>query len=316
LGITIIMPLFLRQPSQEHERAIESVLSQECEAPLELLVVDDGSEPAIPAVNDPRVRVVRLPRNYGIAYALNAGLTQAKYDWIARIDGDDFWRPGKLAKQWAILRADPDLTLIASGLRIVHPANPKLNRDEPRGGDWAHVLALTRRIGCPFPHGSILARRDVFEKLGGYPQSAWFQHAEDYALWVQWIRFFKVAICDEIFVEYVVSGGQISTRYKMEQLQASERAWRILGKPGDLPGALEKVADELGIRLFEAGLALFTAWKFYEYILVDDKLFDAVVTLLPDRAVHRAEEAETLLADRFFYLTKKKRTASLPARSR
>jgi glycosyltransferase involved in cell wall biosynthesis len=315
LGITVVMPLLLRHPG-EHRRALESVLSQKCEVPLELLIIDDGSEIPVPASDDPRVRIVRLTRNYGVTYALNAGLTQARYDWIARIDGDDFWRPGKLARQWAMLQADPDLTLVASGMRLVHPAKPQLDRDELRGGDWAHVLALAERIGCPFPHGGILGRREVFEILGGYPQGALFQHGEDFALWAQWVRFFEVAICDEIFLEYTVSEGQISSRFAQEQLQASEAARWMLGAPKGVPSAVQEIAGSLGMSLFEASSALFTAWRFYEYVLVDNDIFEAAAAVLPDRAVHRVEEIDKLLADRFFYLTTQKRTASLPFRSR
>ena len=315
MGITTILPLHLRRPD-EHLRAVESVLSQRCDVPLELLIVDDGSEPAVAAIDDARVRILRLPRNYGISYALNAGLTQARYEWIARIDGDDLWRPGKLARQWAMLQADPDLTLVASGMRLVHPTNPRFDRDEVRGGDWDAVLALAQRIGCPFPHGSILGRRDIFETLNGYPQAAIFQHGEDFALWAQWIRFFKVAICDEIFLEYTVSEGQISSRFAQEQALATEAARRILGKPDGIPTALQEVASALGLSLLDASRALFTAWKFYEYILADEEIFERVAAVLPDRAVHRVEDANKLLADRFFYLTEKKRTASLPCRSR
>jgi hypothetical protein len=297
-------------------RAVESVLSQECDVPLELLIVDDGSASPVPAVDDPRVRVIRLPRNYGISYALNAGLTQARYQWIARIDGDDFWRPGKLAEQWSRLQSDPELTLIASGMRLVHPANPRLDRDELRGGDWATVLSLTQCIGCPFPHGSILGRRDVFETLSGYPQAAIFQHGEDFALWAQWIRFFKVAICDEIFLEYTVADGQISSRFAQEQGQASDAARRTLGNPEDVPRALQAIATTLGLSLLEVSKTLFTAWRFYQYVLVDEEIFEPAAALLPDRAVHRVEDTDKLLTDRFFYLTKKKRTTSLPIRSR
>jgi hypothetical protein len=315
LGITTILPLYLRKPG-EHMRAVESVLSQECDVPLELLIVDDGSESPVAPIDDPRVRIVRLPRNYGISYALNAGLTQAHYEWIARIDGDDFWRPGKLAKQWSMLQSDPDLTLIASGMRLVHPSNPRLDRDEVRGGDWTTVLSLAQRIGCPFPHGGILGRRDIFETLNGYPQAAIFQHGEDFALWAQWIRFFKVAICDEIFLEYTVSAGQISSRFALEQAQASDAARRTLGNPEGAPGALQAIATALGLSPLETSTALFTAWRFYEYILVDEEIFEPAAALLSDRAVHRIEDTDKLLTDRFFYLTKKKRTASLPVHSR
>lgn len=315
-GVSTILPVLLRDsgPSEVSRlaRAVESVLAQECAAPLELLIVDDGSEPPVGAVpglqsilERPQVRTVRLQRNYGVAHALNCGLTQARYDLIARIDADDVWRPGKLARQLELLRLDPDLTLVASSLRLVYPGNPQLDRDDLRGGDWAHALTLAQRIGCPFPHGSILARRDVFERLSGYPQAAAFQHAEDFALWAQWMRFFKVAICDDVFLEYTVEEGQISTRFAIEQRQAADAARRLLDVLPDrtrVPQAVQTVSAAFGLDLLATSKVLCTAWRYYDHILVDASQYETAVTLFPDRAVHRCEELDTLLADRFFYL--------------
>jgi hypothetical protein len=297
-GITTILPVFLRNPGEAEiaqlNRAIESVLSQEFGAQHELLIVDDGSDP-LPVF--PKTRVVRLLRNYGISYALNAGLTQASYDLIARIDADDAWRPGKLKKQLERLQADPELTLVASGMRLVHPHRPELDRDELRGGDWQQVLALAQRIGCPFPHGSILARRDVFEQLGGYPQAAALQHAEDYALWCQWMRFFKVAICEEIFLDYTISDRQISNRFSEEQQQASALAASSLDIR--IPESLRHISAALGLTLLETSRRIFTAWRHYEHIVADPAIFEAAATLLPDRAVHRATAGQALPPDVF-----------------
>jgi hypothetical protein len=321
-GVTTVLPLFVQGPDEAAlsslRRAIESVLSQDTGlVPHELLIVDDGSDPPaekLPVLQDlmrrdARIRLVRLSRNRGLSYALNAGLTQARYDLIARIDADDRWRPGKLARQLEMLAADPDLTLVGSSMRLVHADKPELDRDELRGGDWVHALDLSRRIGCPFPHGSILGRRQVFERLGGYPQGAQFEHSEDFALWAQWIRFYKVAICGEVFLDYSVSDGQISSRFQNEQCQAGLAASAtldVLGN-GDLsrvPRAVASLAAALGIDLTSTSDALFTAWRFHNYVLTDPDLYDDVLTLLPDRTVHRCEDVDVLLADRFFHFSK------------
>jgi Glycosyl transferase family 2 len=301
-GITTLLPVFNAEVSLL-TRAIDSVLDQESSVPLEVLVVDDGSDPAIPVERE-RVRVIRLLRNRGISYALNAGLTQARYDLIARIDADDVWRPGKIAGQMAMMHRDPDLTLVASSMRLVHPRHPALDRDDLRGGDWAQVLELSGRIGCPFPHGSILARRDVFERLGGYPQGLG-GNFEDFALWAQWIRFFKVAICDEVFLEYTVSEGQISARFAQERERAGAAAERTLDVIKDrarVPAAVQELASALGSDLLATSSVLFTAWRYYDHIVVDPGQYEAAATVFPDRVVHRAEEEGDLLTDRFFYL--------------
>lgn len=310
-GITTILPLYLRDPDaaavQSLERAIDSVLSQDTQSlPHELLIIDDGSDPPI---QSPRgCRIIRLRRNRGLTYALNAGLSQSHHHLIARIDADDAWRPGKLARQLALFAADPALTLAASSMRLHHEANPSQDRDELRGGDWSHTLDLTTRIGCPFPHGSILARRDVFEQLGGYPQNARYDHAEDFALWSQWIRFFKVAIANEVFLDYTVSKSQISSRFANEQRHASQAAAAPLNALGEkraqIPSAIGALAAALELDLLAASRILFNAWRYSTHIFTDASLYDAAATVFPDRAVHRCSEIYSLLGGQFYWLSR------------
>src|SRR5208283_2456683 len=165
-GITTLMPVFLRNTGKttirDLLRAAESVLSQECPLPHELLLIDDGSPHPLRAIAElkplfahPAVRALRLVQNQGLEFALNAGIARSRYELVARMDGDDYWRPGKLSKQLAVFASDPDMTLVATSMRLVHPHSPELDRDDFRGGGWDEVLSFFKRVGCPFPHASI-----------------------------------------------------------------------------------------------------------------------------------------------------------------
>jgi glycosyltransferase involved in cell wall biosynthesis len=315
-GISTIMPIYLGAlgPSAVSNllRAADSVLSQDCEIPLELLIVDDGSMPAVesvpelePLLADTRVRTLRLIQNQGLTYAENAGLTQARYDLIARMDGDDFWRPGKLRQQIELFASDPDLTLVGTSMRLVHPHDHSLDRDELRGGSWNEVLEIFKRVGCPFPHGSILARKEVFEILGGYPHAAANSHCDDFALWGSWVRFFKVAILNEVLFEYTVSDHQISARFAEQQRRASaivRQAFLDLGDYSRIPHAIDALAARMGVPVYSASRILCTAWMYYDEILVDADLYEAARIVFPDRAVHRFEDAPWGFGDRFCYL--------------
>ncbi len=147
----------------------------------------------------------------GSAQALNLGISEAKYDLIARLDDDDLWLPGKIEKQLRRFAQDPDLTIIGTGMRQVF---------ENGSPCWSIISALmggrrfsgsSVRWGCPFPHGSIVARKDVFNLLGRYPQTAAVRHCEDYALWSVWVRFFKPGMIPEVLFDYTVSSGSVSS---------------------------------------------------------------------------------------------------------
>lgn len=94
IRISVVIPSYNR--AHLLPRAIDSVLSQELQ-PEEVIVVDDGS------TDDTNTLVERYPQiryiyqcNSGAAIARNHGVQEAKGEWIAFLDSDDFWNPGYL----------------------------------------------------------------------------------------------------------------------------------------------------------------------------------------------------------------------------
>jgi glycosyltransferase involved in cell wall biosynthesis len=310
-GVSVILPVYLgdRSAAAALKRAAQSVLHQECPIPLELIVVDDGSPVSLchcPELSDllrhPAVRPIRFSTNRGLVYASNAALTCARYDLIARIDADDSWRPLKLKKQLESFSRDENLTLLGTGMRLVHQDSGS-DRDEVRAESWAGALEFFAASGCPFPHGSILARKDIFMLLGGYPHTARFRHCEDFALWGAWIRFFKCGMLREVLFEYSISRRQISSRYSAEQRDATsvvQQTFADLGDPQRIPETIAAVAAYLGKSQIETGKLLCTAWRYYDHILADREIVDAVRALLPDRRVWSAGDESGSMADRFF----------------
>jgi glycosyltransferase involved in cell wall biosynthesis len=103
-------------------RAIDSALAQQSVA-FELIVVDDGSKDATPAVlagYGERIVAVSQPPT-GRSAARNAGIARARGEWIAFLDSDDAWLPDKLARQLAHHDAHPELAMSAHGLEKVFP---------------------------------------------------------------------------------------------------------------------------------------------------------------------------------------------------
>lgn len=98
--VSVVIPT--RDRPQLVLRAVHSVLRQTLPS-LELLVVQDGEDAetfsALQTVADPRLRVHVAPRGYGPGAVRNAGVAQARAEWIAFLDDDDEMLPERLERQ-------------------------------------------------------------------------------------------------------------------------------------------------------------------------------------------------------------------------
>ena len=102
--VSIVTPV--HNDGEYVKQTIESVLHQ-THKNWELLIVDDcstdNSVEIIRSFSDPRIRLFRNEANMGAAYSRNLAMREAKGDYIAFLDGDDWWAPNKLERQLAFM---------------------------------------------------------------------------------------------------------------------------------------------------------------------------------------------------------------------
>lgn len=168
----------------------------------ELVAVEDGSTDAsadrIAACRLPfPVQVIRFDRPRGLVPALQAGLAAARGELVARLDADDVCHPERLARQVARLQAEPDLGVVAC--RVAFGGDRERAAGYARYVDWTNTLltheelALARFRESPLAHPSVMFRRAVLERHGGYREG---DFPEDYELWLRWfeagVRFAKL----------------------------------------------------------------------------------------------------------------------------
>ncbi|MBI4253465.1 MAG: glycosyltransferase, partial [Candidatus Rokubacteria bacterium] len=188
--------------------AVESVLTQTFQN-LELIVIDDGSTDATPEilarVSDPRLRVERRPPG-GITRSLNVALGFARSALIARLDADDLALPERLERQRAFLAAHAEVGLLGTGAREVDEAGRTAREIRPPADDRAIRRALIRRN--PFVHSSVMMRRSVLERVGGYDEA--LPVAQDYDLWMRMSRLTRLANLPEPLVVRRLLPGRVS----------------------------------------------------------------------------------------------------------
>jgi glycosyltransferase involved in cell wall biosynthesis len=133
------------------EQAVTSVLEQDFPAAdREIIVVDDGSTDRTPdllAKFAPAVRVLRKA-NGGQASAFNAGIPECRGEFIAFLDGDDWWAPNKLSRALDTFAKEPDLGFVGHGDILVFPD----------GRQQVHVLRESVRFRANTLEGALLFR--------------------------------------------------------------------------------------------------------------------------------------------------------------
>lgn len=134
------------------ETCLRSVLQQQVDADLEILVGDDASTDDTPniiatiAAEYPGVVQPFLRReNIGAFRNMHDLLTRASGDYIARVDGDDYWLPGKLAQQLAWLQTHPQCVAVYSNAVTVDQAGNIVGCFNDVGDLTLDLQALYRR---------------------------------------------------------------------------------------------------------------------------------------------------------------------------
>ncbi|MCV0371366.1 glycosyltransferase family 2 protein [Filomicrobium insigne] len=174
MKISVVIPVSQRQKSAE--RALRSALLQD--GPVhEVLVVDDASSPPFrlpdELKNDNRIRIIRNEVNVGAGASREAGCHHAKGDWIAFLDSDDYWLPGKLAAQAILAQRDftenpGALVCYSSGYQTIRRRTGKQRGLVPAESSHAEDFASA----CWFMPGStVLISKRALKKTGPFDLS-------------------------------------------------------------------------------------------------------------------------------------------------
>jgi glycosyltransferase involved in cell wall biosynthesis len=192
--LSVVMPVHNALPHLH--ASVASILGQ-THADFEFVIRDDGSTDGSLealrgwALRDQRIRLTEGGHRLGPVDSSNEVVRQARGTVVARMDADDVAHPDRLRRQLDVLLADPRVAMVGSLWRSI---------DE--GGRWngrSDRWRLTRRSAfAPFPHTSIMFRRDVFEQLGGYRSDCTYW--EDADFFVRVANEGRVAVVPEALV--------------------------------------------------------------------------------------------------------------------
>lgn len=212
MPVSVVIPAY--NAHHTIQRAIDSVVEQLTQ-PLEILIVDDGSSPTIEsALPNPSslVRVIRQ-ENGGAAAARNKGIDEARGDFIAFLDADDYWLPNKLTLHQQAFREHPELGMTFSRFFEQRPNDafelptkrirmfPEFNRCRLYQGRDLFDVA------CCVWTGTVVARRDC---IGNHRFQSGLEPAEDRAFWIRILENGPTMCLEQALAVAVLEPGSLS----------------------------------------------------------------------------------------------------------
>ena len=192
-AVSIILPTFNRM--QFLPPAIDSVFAQTF-VEWELIIADDGSDVEtktyLQSLRDPRVRIIWLPHTGRPSVVSNAALREARGEYVAFLDSDDLWLPGKLEAQIASLRRHPARQWSYTRFALIDesgkPTASTRDRDRPAPAGW--VLEKLLKGEAVIAQPSVVVSRRLLEQLGPFDEKLIMCYDDD--LW------FRLAVHGEI----------------------------------------------------------------------------------------------------------------------
>jgi glycosyltransferase involved in cell wall biosynthesis len=161
------------------EEAIVSVLEQDFPAAeVDVLVVDDGSTDRTPEIVrkfEPQVRLLRKA-NGGQASAFNAGIPEAQGEFVAFLDGDDWWAKEKLSVVMNYLAGRPHVGIVGHGIHEFDSDTGQTTSTVPRHAreislDTVPNGRFFRQMMCFFGTSRVTIRRNILSHVLPVPES-------------------------------------------------------------------------------------------------------------------------------------------------
>lgn len=194
--------------------AIDSVLSQSYDN-YEIVVVDDGSTDNTQQlmneyIGNNKIRYIRQ-RNRGVSAARNLGATKSDGIYLCFLDSDDLFLKDNLRQKAKILDEDADICLVHADVQMISEEGNVLNEFNRglSGYGLYKELLLWQRCVVPAP-SSVMIRRDVFNKAGGWDEN--LSTAADQDLFIRISVMGKIERIPTVLTYYRIVAGSMSKK--------------------------------------------------------------------------------------------------------
>ena len=219
-NISVVIPLYNKEA--EIERALRSATEQSL-AVGEIIVINDGStdgskeivERFIAEHPDKNIRLINQA-NSGVSAARNRGIEEAKGEYIALLDGDDWWTTNYIAEVCRMMEYYPDADAYSTAFDIVSNGKRR-GAATPTTEGYISPAAEALKSRYPIIPSTATIRRNTLLECGGFPEG--MRIGEDQWLWARMmLRGAKFAFSPMSLVRYSRTASNRSAAiYRSEQ---------------------------------------------------------------------------------------------------
>lgn len=199
INFSVVIPLYNKE--QSIVNTLLSVLKQSYQN-FEIVVIDDGSTDnsvdAVKTINDERIRLINQ-ENQGVSAARNRGIREAKYEWIAFLDGDDIWESDHLEEIIKMRNIVPNEKVYVTSFEYSdkrtmykHKRNSSIFKIE----NYFSEVMRERLIWTSI----VVVNKSCFEKVGYF--NIKLNRGEDLDLWARLSKHFTIIKSEKVTAIY------------------------------------------------------------------------------------------------------------------
>lgn len=199
---SVVIPLYNKEKSIR--RTLESVINQTF-SNFEVIVVNDASTDnslkVIDSIKDDRIRVINK-ENGGVSSARNRGVLEAKGDYIAFLDADDYWDNKYLLVMNKLISDFNDASIFSCQFGLLNNNNiSPANKIHTKRG-YVHNYFLEANKAPLIHTSSVIVKRSCFEITGLF--NTQYKRGEDIDMWCRLIENYKHAFEPSLLSYYVL----------------------------------------------------------------------------------------------------------------
>lgn len=202
--LAILIPI--KNNAQNVEKALQSIEQQTAflnnKYNYKIVLIDNDSKDNLQEKIFKYKNLIYLfCKTPGIVAALNTGLfyimNMPEIKYIARIDSDDYWASNKIEKQFDYMLNNPKIDICGTAIRFIKDGF----FNEWHYGESHDQIMADLDIGQnPIAHSSVIYKKEIFLKCGGYDES--YKYAEDLDLWMRASKHFIFHNMQDVLLHY------------------------------------------------------------------------------------------------------------------